>query len=321
MENHAENKEDSNVGIRREAVEPSDGSKKRRSYRKDASIPRQIVELLAKQYAAEHVAKLLDISPSQVHRYKNEALRLGILVDYCGLNPRLYEKGPRYNLKNERGWWSLRFEPIECRVHKGQGSSYTAYVGGYSNFEEISYRLEDGTVENRPLFVGCSHRSKGYTIHKCRFPLPKHVVGYVSSAYLEARKFTNGNVMLNIGPPPIQMSFSELEEMYGEDPFWYVLLYIEDELRLHGHWWFNSIEDHGSTHYAFDASRAQLLCPDLLQGVHRLRRGDNEENFIIYLDKSTPSGELETTSQRIARDILGILQIECRRANCPRSRA
>jgi hypothetical protein len=305
---------DSNVEIGREARPMhSEVGRPRRKYRKDPTLPIRAIELLGEFIAAEHVAKILDVSPSQVHRYKEAALRLGILVPYCGQNPRLYAPGPRYNLRKEPGWWSKKFEPVECRIHKGQGSSYVYAVERYTHFEELPFGMGDGTIEYRPLFKGRTHHP-GYTLHKARLSIPSGELGYDGSAYLEARRRNDGSVTLYVSPPEVRRTLQEMEDD-GDDPFLFVTSYIENTLERRGGWVFGDCKVAQSTHYAIALDRVNELHYELTEGVPRLKRGDSEEDLVLFIDKSIPSGELETTSPHIARDILAILEVERRGMN------
>ena len=308
--------ENSKIDIRTEMVDGSGENKPRRPYRKDKTLPNKIIEYLVDYCSAERTAKLLDVSPSQVHRYKSIALRLGIIVPFCGKNPRLYDKGPRYALRREQGWWSSEFEPVECRVHKGHGSSYICYVDakdvGY--FDELPFNQGDGTVLFLPLFKGRTHHP-GYTLHKARMPIPASILGYDGSVYLEARRRKDGSVVLYISPPEVRLTFQALEEDADGDPFLLVIAYIENIFQHHGHWNITEFKDIGPTHYAVDLEKVNLYCPELATNVPRLKKGDNEEDLVLFIDKSIPKGELETVSPRIARDILCILEVERRRAN------
>lgn len=312
MKNHSgrtANLENSKIEIRREAV---DLPKPCRKYRKDSALPTKIVDLLANNCHAEWVAKLLAVSPSQVYRYKEIALRMGILVPYYGQNPRLYEKGPRFFLRREKGWWSKEFEPIECRVHPGFGNSYifrTTRAG--MGFLEIPVNQGDGTLLYRHFLSGPLEHI-GYTLHKGRFLFSSNILGYEGSSYVEARVMKNGNVTLSFSLPELRMTFQGLEEN-GDDPYWLVTAYIEDFLVRNCHWRFHDAGCTGPYHYAVPIDTIFLYCPELAEGVPRLRKGDNEEDLGIYIDRSIPNGELETVFPQVAKDMLGILEIERRK--------
>jgi len=291
--------------------------RKRRPYRSIPNLPSRIISMLARGRCGEDVSRLLEISKSQVNRYKEIALRLKILTEVEGCYPKMYEKGPRFYLRKERGWWSCSFEPILCRIHYGQGSPYDVQVLSYKEFESLPYRQDDGTVINRPLFNRHT-QEHGYILSKCSFPVPSNVLGKECHVYLEARNARGDRTTLYIGPPPIERTFAELEAIANieedKDPFKEVLAHIRNELLHHGKWVLDEIRCHAPIHYAIDRSIVERLCPELLQGVHKLRRSDNEEDYGLFTDKSTFSGELETSYSQIARDVLGILETERRNA-------
>lgn len=305
------NQKNSKVKNRREAVVQRKLGKK---YRKDPKLPTKIVELLADYCCAERAAKILDVSPSQVHRYKEIALRMGIIVPYCGQNPRLYEKGPRYYLRREKGWWSKVFEPIECRVHPGFGNAHI-----FRTTKECMGSLEipinpgDGTLIYQKFLSG-PLRFKGYNLHKGRFSFPKKILGYEGSSYVEARVMDNGNVTLSVSLPELRMTHMGLDED-GDDPYWLVIAYFENVLMRNCHWSFHDSDYHGLYHYAIPLDTIFLYCHELAEGVQRLRKGDNEEDLGIYIDRSIPNGELETVHLQVVKDILGILEIERRKLN------
>ncbi len=308
------NHEDSKIEFRRETVGLT-GSRKK--YRKDPKLPTKIVELLANNCHAERAARLLAISPSQVHRYKEIALRIGILVPYYGQNPRLYEKGPRYFLRREKGWWSKEFEPVECRIHPGYGNAYILHTTEDSmGFFEIPINQGDGTLLYQHFLSG-PLKHNGYVLHKGRFPFPKKILGYDGSSYVEARVMNNGDVTLSFSLPELRFTVHGLEED-GDDPYWLVTSYIEYFLRRHCHWNFPNPGSSGFTgplHYAIPLETIILYCCEVSEGVPRLRKGDNEEDLGIYIDRSVPNGELETVYPQVAKDILAILEIERRKMN------
>lgn len=307
--------QNSNARIGREVVVQGSGKKSRRPYRKDPTIPRKVVEHLANLMCAEHVAEILDISPSQVHRYKEIAIRLGILVDYCGQNPRLYSQGPRYELRKERGWWCKKFEPIECRIHRGLGSPYVYRVEQYEHFERLPIHKEDGNIEYRPFFNHCICHGHGYNDYRFRLEIPEEILGYEGTAKLDARRKTNGDLTLHVTVPELRWTYAELEALGDCDPFYSVLCYIEYFLEKYAKW---SLEDrtiNSTIQYAVSLKVVQDLCPELLQGVHKLKRGDKKENMVLFTDRSTTEGELETNHLGVIRDILAILEVERRKAN------
>ncbi len=306
---------DSKEDIRTYEVAEQGSERTHRKYRKDPTMPRKAIELLAHGYAAEHVARQLDVSPSQISRYAKEAERLRIIVHHAGERPRIYDPGPFYSLRKEKGWWSHKFEPVWCRVHRGQGNPYTWEAESVGNFESLPFRQPDGTVKHVPLFTATAHFGKGYTLHKARLGIPSDVLGYEGSAGLVVYLKNDGSASLQINPPTLALTFQVLESKASEDPFDDVLFYIDQVFMFNGHWDFVGWKSGGYVHYAVDLRAVKNLCPELLMGVPSLKKADNEEDLELFLDRSISPRELETVHQRIARDILGILEVERRLRN------
>jgi len=111
----------------------------------------------------------------------------------------------------------------------------------------------------------------------------------------------------------VSFSFAELEYWDGFCPFSITLFQVASLLENCGYWLFSHAEANGYNHYAFTLSRIEFNFPELLEGVNHLDPGQKEEDLGIYIDKQWDGWKLETVYDRIARDILGMLEIENRK--------
>lgn len=275
----------------------------------------RVVKLLLEGKNPSTVARILGITPALEKYHRDKATRDRAIIRVEGSYPHRYKKGPKYReglYKKRKGRRSSKFVIPEARVHLGNGAGFRFEVLRFGDLHAL--KLPEG---ERSLFPRDPVGKKGEKHYSAAFLLPAAIMGRDGEAatlsFFPAPDRNEGGGRLDISPPELLLDLDRLQAEKGPDPFRPLVDHITGTLSRFGGWRFGENTRQGEeVHYAFSRSMVEPLLPGLMDApeVHILRRGDNEPDLPLFRDLSTPEGELETTYQGIARDLLALLTVE-----------
>lgn len=312
------------------------GKRRSASYAKREDLSRRIIFALAHGRNTEWVIEQINdgdyprVTKQLIQYYKQIALDKGIIVedglDEEGFRFKYYRKGPNFYLLKFKDWTKFGTEPLLCRIHASRGNSVQAMVK-VSTEESIDIIGEDGKSRKYRIF---EEGKRSYGVYKSTYQLliPFSVIGYHKAYATLHRKYifsTNYDVVY-ISPPEIRYSLDQLiggdaeitsyvsssdrfvDDDVGEfNPFRGSIEYALSTLESSG-WVFHDLEVDHSYHYAFDMNMVKKYYPALAEGVPVYNGYKQEDNLIIYQDKSHGHRELETTDRWLAIEIMTLLE-------------
>jgi hypothetical protein len=283
----------------------------KRKYRSHAGIGELVVELLLQGKYPTEVAEELDIIPTLEQYYRGKAEKDFVIKRVNGTYPLKYIKGPKYQkgkYKKRKSRRSSKFVNPEARVHTGNGDFFRIKA---REGDLHWLKTPDGLIRFFPLDLVGSSKKKHFNYE---LDFPADLLGYEGGkarlSFYPSNKDKPG--YLTISPPELRLSYERLVE--ADIPFLFARVkgYIVHLLSKNG-WTFHDCIQLHEIHYAFSREVVQSLVPELMDFAPSLKRGDSEDELLIFVDQSIPGGELETTSHRAAIDILAVLTIEYRR--------
>lgn len=270
----------------------------RKPHERIPNLRRRILELLADGCTRPKVCEKLHISRSKLQYHVDWAKRHNVLaITNKRRKPLFYEKGPNWHYLESK--WSGDFE-LYVRVHFAQGNLIKAKIDKVGDIE-YTHTIIDGEKRYIDIFPSYDGKKSNYAME---LDLPRDLIGR-EGAKAKVIYFPKAQTF-NIYPASAIVTKDDWENK--NIPLIDGLNHIRDFFEKAG-WRFSSFEYEKRYHFAFDYKTVEELCPELLDGVPKLKRGDSEEDLSIYWDSSHGKKELETTWERIAKDILDRLVI------------
>ncbi len=202
--------------------------------------------------------------------------------------------------------WGSQEPPIYCNIHRRDDDPIAIYFGKGVKGKKIALDRCDYATRVNP--------GQGYVLHETGIRLGVEWLGYCGQIALKATKGPGGSDKVLAYPLFIPFTFSELEYWDGFFPFSTQLLMAIYFLEANGNKPFVHAEADGYNHFAIPMDHVRSYCPSLAEGVPSLEDGQREEDLGIYIDHYEIDSYLETVYDRMARDILGILEVERRKA-------
>ena len=275
-----------------------------RKYRKIPDLKEQILKRLPFGTPSPIICKQLCISRSLEKYHRDKALEKGIIKKASKQRPFIYEKGPNFLLlsnKNARGRRSREFVQPYCRVHAPKGDHLIIKAIKIGDINRI--KTDDGIF---PLFTDAPVKQGEEDRYRTNFAIPFEIIGYQGAQAVMDFRYRNNSGLLLISPPELHSYALDLGVL---QPFQGILDYLAKLLSKHAGWVLSEPYWDGKLHFAFLEEAVQQLSPDLLNGITKLKRGQEEEDLLIYKDNSHGCPELETTVLRVAVDILAMLTV------------
>jgi hypothetical protein len=244
------------------------------------------------------VARKLGIFKSLERYYRVKALEYGLIKRINNKRPFLYCPGVNYEhlgFYADLGGSGRRILTPSCRLHPPQGNAFTFPL--IKEGEQHELRSSGG--ERYFLFDKDGGRNASLTFPTLtpgsssgRVKINAHGASLVLSAVPELRIYAPSvlECLLALGNGP-----------YGLLLDWVVDLFTSNGWRLGP----PSLSSH--YHFAFDLEMVSSICPELLKGVPFLGRGQEENDLILWCDRSHGCPEIETTDPDVALELLTIL--------------
>jgi len=259
----------------------------------------KVVELLIAGNPPSVVARKLGISKRLECYHRTKAEKLGVIKRKGRGRPLIFVQGPHYDHRKaiiRKGGSGRRIVTPSCRLHPPHGNSFSFSV--IKEGEQHSLRTIEGT--SLPLFgkKGCRDAT---------LPIPAATVGY--SGGLIKVSARGASLMLSAVPELRIPTPSVLEDFLGNGngPYGLLLDWVMDLLNGNG-WRLGPLSLPSHYHYAFDLKALSSLCPELLESIPVLERGQEESNLILWCDSSHGVPELETSDSGIASDLFALLR-------------
>lgn len=273
-------------------------NQKRYRWKQDPGRTLKVVELLIAGNPPSIVARKLGISKRLEYYHQAKAEKLGVIKRKGRGRPLFFVPGPHYDHRKaiiRKGGSGRRIVTPSCRLHPPQGNSFSFSVD--KEGEQHALRTAEGT--SLPFF-----NMKGG--REATLPIPDAIVGY--SGGLVKVSARGAPLVLSAVPELRIPAPSVLEDLQANEngPYGLLLEWVVDLLNSNG-WRLGPPSLPSHYHYAFDLGVVSSLCPELLEGVLVLSRGQEENDLILWCDSSHGVPELETTDSGIALDLFSLL--------------
>lgn len=284
-----------------------------RSWRQDKGRTRKVISLLIVGNPPAAVARKLQISSRLELYHRKKAEEIALIKRINKTKPFLYGPGPNFPFLDEvlgKGGSGPRIVTSHCRLHPPQGNAY-------------AFAVRPGDVDHFRTPEGRSSHAFQYEaqdLWKFISPVPAHVLGYTGGCITLLFRWSSrggcSSSLIISSLPELRLSHPRvLEAALGRTggPYSPILDWIKNLLVFNG-WTVGKLTSSPNHyHFAFELESVRTSCPELLQGVSFLERGQEEANLILWQDRSHGTPELETTEPGIALDIFSILHVHIRR--------
>jgi len=223
---------------------------------------------------------------------------LGVIKRKGRGRPLIYVPGPYYDLRKaiiRKGGSGRRIVIPSCRLHPPQGNSF--FFSVIKEGEQHELRTAEGS--SLPLFNKKGGRDASLLI-------PEAIIGYTGGLIKVSAR--GASLVLSAVPELRIPAPTVLEGLLalGNGPYGLVLDWVEDLFTSNG-WRLGHPSLPSHYHFAFDLETVSSICPELLEGVPVLGRGQEENDLVLWCDSSHGTPEVETVGPGIALDLFAAL--------------
>jgi hypothetical protein len=289
-------------------------------------VGREIIRLFVKGSNGPAITNKLGASKQVVNYWKQLALERGILIE-AGRNKwthcLMYGAGPNYYFIKYRGWQNPNFLPLQMRVHFDRGNVIAIPTIAVDP-QLLNVKDENGKWVTVPLFTKVSVKKRYYKRYSAVIRIDQRIIGYSNAEATVVYETNKVNLpdVLYISPPEIKVT---ADCLIGDNPQYLITVrrVIIEILSLFsmGDWVFKqndvkpifAFEWKDNLHFGIQIEYVEKIYPELKNHAHRLLNGENEEDFVLYIDHSHGKYELETTSVGIANDILSMMDVNLKK--------